>query len=104
MKVAELREICELTLALTEAKLNNTPHLHISNFAGEVFARLLSELDDFKYFRSTAPMSDRIKHERAKTIEACLAAVEEWWASDTRDRLTVRELKDMIKGVGDESK
>lgn len=40
----ELREICELTIKLTELRQNECKHLCVENFATELFSRLLQEL------------------------------------------------------------
>lgn len=40
MNVEELKPICDLTVALTEIRAREVPHLCVENFAPELFAKL----------------------------------------------------------------
>lgn len=45
MSIAELRELCALTVELTRLRQNECKHLAIENFAPELLGKLIRELD-----------------------------------------------------------
>lgn len=72
MKVAELREICELTLSLTQLRQNECKHLDVGNFASKVFAQLLHNYEH----RFEKPVFFGV--DMSKEQDKCDAAVFYW--------------------------